>query len=161
MKKRRLKKKFIVFFYIYALILSSFFITKTFSKYTSNFSKNGNIEIAEWNVSATIPDANINLIAGNNTELYTITVNSESEVGTDYSIVISNIPANVQVALDNNNFINATEGQVEFNNAGSINANASTTTNTHVLKIKALIDAANETNRKLNVSVTFTQKQTN
>ena len=156
-----MKKKFIVFFYIYALILSSFFITKTFSKYTSNFSKNRNIEIAEWNVSATIPDSNINLIAGNNTELYTITVNSESEVGTNYSIVISNIPANVQVALDNNNFINATGGQVEFNNAGSINANASTTTNTHVLKIKALIDAENETNRKLNVSVTFTQKQTN
>lgn len=159
-KKRRLKKKFIVFIFLYLFLLTSLLAFKTYSKYTGTINKTGNVTVAKWDVSANIPTSNINLIAGNNTENYLVTVTSDSEVATDYNIIVSNLPNYIQVALDDDNFIDVTGGQVVFNNAGSFNANAVNTSNTHTLKIKALIDAA-AINRNISVDVTFIQKQIN
>ena len=160
-KKRKLKKKFVVFFSLYFIIISSFFFFFTYSKYSGTINKTGSVTVAKWGVSANLPTDNIDLIAGNNIDTYTLTVNSESEVATDYNIIISNLPNNIQVALDNDNYVDVVDGQVIFTNAGSFNANASNTSNTHILKIKALIDADTETNRKINVDVVFNQKHIN
>ena len=158
-KKRKMKKKFVVFFSLYIVILSSYFFIRTFSKYSTSVNKLGSITVAKWDVSANIPTSDINLIAGNNIENYTLTVTSESEVATDYSIIISNLPDNIQVALDDDNYIDAVNGQVEFNSAGGFNANAANSSDTHVLKIKALVDADSQVNRKISVDVVFAQRQ--
>lgn len=160
-KKRKLKKKFVVFFSLYFVLLASYFIIHTFSKYSESINKMGSITIAKWDVSANIPTEDVNLVAGNNVDTYTLTVTSKSEVATNYSIVISNLPIGVQVALDNNNYKTVSSGKVQFNNVGSFNANASNTSKNHTLKIKAELYADEQTNKKIKVDVVFTQKQIN
>lgn len=109
------------------MLLTSFFVIRTYSKFSSSVDKTGSLSIAKWDVLANIPTEDINLVAGNNIDTYTLTVTSKSEVATNYSIVISNLPIGVQVALDNNNYKNVSSGKVQFNNVGSFNANASNT----------------------------------
>ena len=52
-KKRKLKKKFIVFFSLYFAFFTSFFIYKSFSKYSTNINKTANIDAAKWDVAVT------------------------------------------------------------------------------------------------------------
>ena len=160
-KKRKLKKKFVVFFSLYLVLLTSFFAIRTYSKFSNSVDKTGSLSIAKWDVLANIPTEDINLVAGNNIDTYTLTVTSKSEVATNYSIVISNLPIGVQVALDNNNYKNVSSGKVQFNNVGSFNANASNTSKNHTLKIKAELYADEQTNKKIKVDVVFTQKKIN
>ena len=158
-KKRKLKKKFIVFFAIYIIFISAYLVINTFSKFNSNVTKTGTLSIAKWDVSSQMPDSTINLIAGDNTETYTLTVTSESETASNYSIIISNLPENVQVALDNNTFLSPTSGTVTFSNVGTFDANAVNTSHNHTLKIKALLEANVQTGSNINVNVEFTQRQ--
>lgn len=156
MKKRRLKKKFIVFFYIYALILSSFFITKTFSKYSSNYVENANVEVAKWDVSANLPDADITIApASENT--YTLTVTSNSEVSLSYSIKISNISKNTYVVIDNDKYSNG-GNNFTFSDYGNININDQSRTKTHILKFISTPGVTEYTNRIVKIEVIFTQK---
>lgn len=157
MKKRRLKKKFIVFFYIYALILSSFFITKTFSKYSSNYVENANVEVAKWDVSANLPDADIT-IAPVSENTYTLTVTSNSEVSLSYSIKISNLSKNTYVVIDNDRYSNG-ENIFTFSNYGNININDQSKTKTHILKFISTPAVTEATNRIVKIEVIFTQKK--
>lgn len=157
MKKRRLKKKFIVFFYIYALILSSFFITKTFSKYSSNYVENANVEVAKWDVSANLPDADIT-IAPVSENTYTLTVTSNSEVSLSYSIKISNLSKNTYVVIDNDRYSNG-ENIFTFSNYGNININDQSKTKTHILKFISTPEVTEATNRIVKIEVIFTQKK--
>ena len=158
-KKRKLKKKFIVFFAIYIIFISAYIVINTFSKLNANITRTGTLSVAKWDVSSTIPNNTINLIAGNNIENYTLTVTSESETASNYSITITDLPDNVQVALDNNTFLSPTSGSVTFNNVGTFDANAQNTSHNHTLKIKALLEADAQTDETIDVNVEFTQRQ--
>ena len=157
----RFYKRIRHFLYIYALLFTLCFGVLTMAKYTGVAEETGTVSIAKWDVLANIPTEDINLVAGNNIDTYTLTVTSKSEVATNYSIVISNLPIGVQVALDNNNYKNVSSGKVQFNNVGSFNANASNTSKNHTLKIKAELYADEQTNKKIKVDVVFTQKKIN
>lgn len=156
-KKRKLKKKFIIFFAIYIIFISTYLVINTFSKLNANITKTGTLSVAKWDVSSNIPDNTINLIAGNNIENYTLTVTSKSETASNYSIIISNLPENVQVALDDNTFISPSSGTVTFNNAGSFNANSANTSHNHTLKIKALLGADSQSGSNISVNIEFIQ----
>ena len=162
MKKRyKLKKKFIIFLSIYFVFLTSYLSVLTLSKYAGKIEKSGSISVAKWDVTAAIPNGNVNVVAGNTIDTYTLTVTSESEIATNYSIVLSSLPMGVQVALDNGSFKGVSSGKIQFNNVGTFNTNSTTKTKTHILKVKAELFTDETSNKNIKVDVVFTQKKLN
>ena len=157
--KRRLKKKFIVFLFIYFILFTSYYAFSTLSKYTSVFSSSNQISVARFNVSIDSNNENISMIAGNggSSTTYTVTVTSLSEVATHYAIVLTNVPSGVKVKLDNGNFISETNTTITFNNAGIFAPNDANSTRTHTLTFMAEIGTATQSNESINLDVVFTQ----
>ena len=159
--KRRLKKKFIVFLFIYFILLTSYFTFSTVAKYAGEISRTNQISVARFNVSATGNNSNISMVAGNggSSLTYTVTVTSISEVATSYSILLTNVPTGVKVKLDNGSYISGTNNEISFNNAGTFAPNDSNSTRTHTLTFMAEIGAATQSNASIGLDVVFTQVQ--
>ena len=157
--KRRLKKKFIVFLFIYFILFTSYFAFSSLSKYTGEFNRTNQISVARFNVSIDSNNANISMIAGNggSSTTYTVSVTSLSEVATNYAIVLTNVPSGVKVKLDNGNFVSETNTAITFNNAGTFTPNDSNSTRTHTLTFMAEIGTETQTNESINLDVIFTQ----
>lgn len=160
MEHERKKRKFLTFLLIYLVMTTSVLSMITLSKYTSTSSGNGNIQIAKWdvtiNTSSNTSDT-INLISGNNEISYKVKVKSLSEVKVGYSINVSNMPNDVQVKLDNGTYKTPSGGKVTFNNAGVINANASTKEVSHILYFTAPLGSATVNTKSIDIDVVFTQ----
>ena len=135
-KKRKLKKKFIVFFSFYVVLLSSFLIAQTVAKFASSASIEGNVSVAKWDVSANIPNATIT-VAPSGINTYDLTIVTDSDVSLSYSIMRS----------------------ATFNRVGTIKANATSKTKTHVLKFKTVPEVTEVTNQPVKIDVIFTQNE--
>ena len=158
-KKRKLKRKYLIFLSVFFILLVTCFSTVTYAKFASKVSKEGSVTVAKWDVSSNMPDKTVNLQANDNTETYTLTVTNESEVAARYSINITNLPYGTLVALDGNDFesLDTNSTNISFNNVGIINADASEKTKTHTLKFKTSPDAQITNDRKVNIAVEFEQ----
>lgn len=156
-KKRKLKKKFIVFFLLYFVLISSIFIIRTFSKYSGSINKTGNTSVAEWDVSANIPDATIT-VAPVDEETYNLTVTSNSEVSVSYSMKVSNLPARTYVSVDGGKYSNG-GNNITLSNVGTIKASDSIKTKTHTLKFKTAPEVTESTNRNVTIDVIFKQNK--
>ena len=157
-KKVQLKRKLFLFLLIYFAIFTTYFSMNTLSKYTGLSSGNGNIDIAKWDVSIdTTGSTNpINLVAGNGEKNYNLKVTSNSEVGVDYTIVLSNIPSGIQVSLDGTGFSIPSNNKISFTR--SFNANDSNNEHNHTLTFKALLDSNVPSTNQIGIDVIFTQK---
>ena len=82
-----------------------FSISITYATYRFKTNGSGSIENASWDVSLIGNEDDIELISGNNEQAYLITVNNNSEVDITYSITITDLPDNVEVKLDNGEYI--------------------------------------------------------
>ena len=161
--KRKLKKKYIVFLSMYALFFVSCFTLITLAKYTSLLNRNGNVSVAKWDVSIagennkTLPTMTI----GNSSTYqdYTLTVTSTSEVGINYSAVITGVPHGVQIQVDDNTIYSETNNTITINNLGSFSSNASNSTHTHKLSFIVTIDTDTITNQALYINIVFVQNQ--
>ena len=157
-KKRKLKKKFIVFFSLYFAFFTSFFIYKSFSKYSTNINKTANVDVAKWDVAVTSSQNATFTIQPAGEQSYVINVTNDSDVGVTYSIDVSNIPKNSIVILDDEQFSNCLPN-VSFT-GGDIDPNDETT---HTLRFVSPpdvdVDASNGSTKSVNINVTFTQKQ--
>ena len=154
-KKRRLKKKFVVFFSLYLVLLTSLFVINTYSKYTGSITKTGDTSVAKWDVSSNIPDATLNLVPSGE-DSYSLTITNNSEVSAKYSIVVSNIPSGTLVSLDNGAY-KAYSSTVSFNNIGTIKTNAATKTKSHTINFKTIPEASAVSNRNIKIQVNFEQ----
>lgn len=160
-KRRRLKKKFVIFLTLYICIICSFFISNTLSKFKDNVIKSGNVDVAKWNVSAVLPSETLNIVAGNGAQNYNLSVTSTSGVASTYSVVLSNLPDNVKVSIDGVNYVTPSSNIIEFNNVGSFQANDINTTKNHILSFKT-DDLTNEIiGRSVDIDVIFTQSRIN
>ena len=159
--KRRLKKKFIVFLFIYFILFTSYFTFNTVSKYVGEMNKTNQISVARFSVNATGNNSNISMIAGNggSSLTYTVTITSTSEVATDYSIILTNVPTGVKVKLDNGSYMSETNNEISFNNVGTFVPNDSNSTRTHTLTFMAEIGTATQSNSSIGLDVVFTQVQ--
>ena len=83
-----------------------FSVSATYSIFRKSDSGVGTIVAADWDVSLnqTGIDNRLEVIPGLLNSSYTVKVNSHSEVDVVYNIIVSNIPNNVQVKLDNGTF---------------------------------------------------------
>ena len=155
-KKRKLKKKFIVFFFLYFAFFTSFFIYKSFSKYSTNINKTADVDVAKWDVSANIPDASFS-VTPNGNHSYNITVTNNSDVALTYNIQVNNVSKNSVISLDGKKFSDS-GNSFTFKNVGTINANDSNKTREHELIFISNPDVTEYNNRQVTISVIFTQK---
>lgn len=127
----------------------------------SSNDNDGSLDVAKWDVSAVGDVENLEndleLIANNGAEFYDFTVTNNSDVATNYSITIANIPTGVSVALDSSDFVDPDDtGKVVFNNISeAIDAGGS---KPHTLKVVASLDAAPDTS-DITIHIDFAQKE--
>lgn len=161
-KKRKLKKKFVVFFTCYFLLITSVFFLQTYSKFSSSVDKTGNMSVAKWNVSSNIPDANITIEPVGEDNSYELTVTNNSEVSVSYSIKFSKLATCTYVSINGDNGTKYSNGgnSFTFNNDGTINANDSNKTKSYKIKFMAAPEVI-ESTKEVQIDVIFTQVNPN
>ena len=154
----KINRRFKSFLYIYALFFVLCFSVITMAKYTGVINKNKDIPVAKWSVSVAGDDSltlpTIVIGDSNTYREYNLNVTSQSEVAINYSLIISNIPADLVVKIDNVNYPVDT-GKITVNNLGSFDTNNAT--HTHKLKFMVPIGSSTIVGRELNIDVIFTQ----
>ncbi len=158
-KEEAFKERMILFIFVYLIFVTLYFSANTLAKYTGTVSGTGQTQIAKWDVSAVSnSNSTMNIIAGNDTATYEITVTSTSEVGCTYSIVLSNVPTGVKVKLDNESPVTVGADKiVTFNNCGRFYANNPGVVKVHTLVLEAGIDIPPVSNNSMNIDVSFVQ----
>ena len=152
------EKKIITFIIIFFIVFSScFLINKTFSKHSSMVIGSGETDVAKWELLLDSDSGSINLVPGGSSVNYTLRLTSNSEVSSNYSIKISNLPDTVRISLDNGEFIGPTNGEILFENSGSFNSSSSSVINNHTLSFKAIDGASSVSNRELDIDIIAVQ----
>ena len=156
MNKRKIKILVLI------LLISIIGIPSTLSIFRKKADSLGTVNAADWYVglNQTGISNNVVAIAGSSNGVYTLKIVSESAVDTAYSITISGIPSDVDVALDNYNngaFQTPSNGTVTFSNAGVINYTGSREEVTRTLTFRANSGATLVNNQPVNISVDFVQ----
>lgn len=129
------------------------------SRYKSEMDGASSGTIAKWDVSLTpVTEGNtFNIIVGNSTSVdYTLKVSSNSQVSCNYTIVVSNVPNDIKVSLDNGAEQSPEGNTVTFTNAGSFVADDANTERTHTLSIRADLSTS-AFNDDITINVTFNQ----
>ncbi len=160
--KRKLKKKIIKFTLIYAICFLVFFTAVTIAKYFDVTFASGTKDIAKWEVlydSSDNTTNKINVVSGNETQnqTYIIKVTSNSDVKASYSLILTNVPNDVEAKVDGGNYVSSSNNTITINNIGTINANASNRTNTHTLKFNTPLNSQVIGENSINIEMKFVQ----
>lgn len=161
MKKSRLLLPVIS---IALIIVAVFFISPmedTNAQYKSAATGNDEFKTATWDVSLNQDgiDNNVSLISdGTTTQSYTLNVKSLSQVDTEYSIVIDDLPDGVKVSLDDGEYQTPSNGKVTFSNVGIIRGTDDVKEKSYVLTFKAEIGTSDVSDQEVNIDVKFRQK---
>ena len=128
------------------------------SKYKADANGASNSSIAQWSVALdSVTEGNsFNIIAGNTSIDYSVKVESASEVSCSYSIIVSNVPNDVRVSLDDGDTKTPSSNVVTFDNSGSFIIGNGITERIHKLSFSAPIES-NTNNNQINIQVLFTQ----
>ena len=100
---------------------------------------------------------NVEVVAGNGDAEYKLTVKSESDVSSNYTITLSNVPSSVLVSLDGGTAKSPVDGNVVFDNAGTFNVNSGITERVHTLAFSTALSTESLNNNNVAVYVNFTQ----
>ena len=163
MRKETIKKRLMLFIFVYFALFSSYYTTNTFTRYVGVLSKIASTAVAKWDVSVSSnASTNYDVIVGNTTDnlqnqTYTFSVTSNSEVGVNYNIILSNVPTGVQVIFDNVTYYE-TNNVVTINNAGSFDAGDLNNTHTHTFTFIAPAGTSTVSDNEVDIDVDFVQK---
>ncbi len=156
MKNNKIRSLILVFGML--LLLST---VLTFAILRASGSGSGTIRTAKWSVSRNYSQTgdSIEIYQGGATDSYTLTVQSAAEVDVLYKIIISNLPAGVQVDIDNTGYLPPdANGNLTIENANTvINYNDSPRTKTHILTFRATAGASLVTDQEIDIDVEFRQ----
>ena len=161
-KRRKIKKRVLICLFLCLILLTSYVTMYTLSKYMKVINKSGETSVAKWVVSLDTAENvsdTLNVVAGNTTQEYKIKVTSTSEVASNYSVILLNIPDGVQVSIDNSSFVSAQDNKIKFNNVGSFNVNEENTSKEHILTFRAPLGTSSVTNNGIDIKVEFVQKE--
>ncbi len=154
--------RFATFLLICVIILTLSYSFYSTARYTSDITGNSNVSIAKWNVSVSpITQTNtFNAIAGNTVPIdYTVRVTSTSQVSSNYSIVVTNIPTGVKVSIDDGTEQIPVNNAVTFSNAGTFNIGDANNYRDHKLTFSVPIESNAVNNNNINIQVVFSQKE--
>ena len=161
--KKRLKKKYIVFLCLYALSFVLYYSSTSLARYATEINQAGNVGVAKWDVSlsgASSETLETITIGDDDTyQEYNLTVTSNSEVALTYSAVLTNVPNDLYIIVDDDetNPHHSQSGTITLNNLGSFEA--ADQDNTHVHKLKFIVPIGSDTitNQKIDIDVVFSQ----
>ena len=148
------------------LLLSAFtmfvfaIIVTTFAIFRGGTSVTGSVRAATWSISRSQSASgdSLSVIPELASDVYNLTVTSSSEVDVTYTIIISNLPVGVEVALDNGTYQTPTSGTVRISNAQTvINYNDAVKTKNHTLTFRATSSAQVISDQEIDVDVEFKQ----
>ena len=161
-KKKKNKKYLNNNFRIFAIIILMLFflVPSVYAIFKSTSGSSSSVNLAEWSVelNQTGINNNLTIIPDLLNANYTLNVRSSSEVNVTYDIVVSGIPSDVEIMLDNDgNWETPSSGSYTFTNAGTINYNSQSHENSHILTFKALTTATPSMNNTININVVAKQ----
>ena len=151
-------KRIILFILFYIMIITMYFTSVTLSKNAGQIDKSGHASVARWHVEANLEENTIDIVTGNDVKTCKVIINSNSDISSSYSIVLNNVPDDLEVAIDEEEFQTAEEGRIEFANVGTISISNNSDVE-HVLKFQAPIDMNEEVETIVNIDVIFTQDE--
>ena len=157
MKNNIINKKSIIIILFVLIIFSNSYLL---AKYTSVFSGFSNSSVAKWSVSYDTNDNDgdvLSLISGNSTKDYIIKVTSTSEVSANYSIILTNVPSEMEVKIDGGTYRLPINNTISFENVNSFGASDVNTTHTHRLIFNAPIDSNIASSTQVGINVIFNQ----
>ena len=155
-----MKNKSLKILILCIILISVFCAVQTFAIFRKNASGAGSIDTATWSVTRSVSGTgdSIDITAGSTTDNYILTVQSNPEVDVIYSIIISNLPAEVEVDLDNSgNYRQSSNGTIIISPAGTINYNDATKVKNHTLTFRATNSATPIENHEIDIDVEFKQ----
>ena len=157
MKKRRKLSPSILIIAI--LLIVGTIVPTSIALFRKSTTGTGTLRAAIWDVGLTEDNDNsLEVIRGELTnDTYTFTVSNDSEVDVEYKVVLSNVPNNVQVKLDEGEFKNPTEGTITIDPAGTILYSSQEHEKTHTLTFKALSSATLVNNAEIQLDVVIRQ----
>ena len=154
----RVKKRVIICSILIVVIVANSYLL---AKYRSSFSGSDSSSIAKWNVSYDDTDnatKEVNLVFGNQSiEQYTLKVTSISEVSSKYSIILSNVPSELEVSLDGGTYATPTNNRIVFSNVGSFSVSDINMTHTHTLRFNAPLNANIGSTNYVDIDIKFEQ----
>ena len=157
MKNNIINKKSIIIILFALIIFSNSYLL---AKYTSILNGSSNSSIAKWSVSYDTNDNDgdvLSLISGNSTKDYIIKVTSTSEVSANYSIILTNVPSEMEVKIDGGTYRLPINNTISFENVNSFGASDVNTTHTHRLIFNAPIDSNIASSTQVGINVMFNQ----
>lgn len=157
MKNNIINKKSIIIILFVLIIFSNSYLL---AKYTSILNGSSNSSIAKWSVSYDTNDNDgdvLSLISGNSTKDYIIKVTSTSEVSANYSIILTNVPSEMEVKIDGGTYRLPINNTISFENVNSFGASDVNTTHTHRLIFNAPIDSNIASSTQVGINVIFNQ----
>ena len=155
-----MKRKWIISIIVITSILLVFFVSSTFAIFKKKVVTNNRLTLASWDVHLNQTGVNSSLTVSHGIQeaSYTLNVYNESQVDVRYSIVISNIPSDVEVAIDdNNNYQNPQNGTYSVADVGTILYTDSDHTNTHTIYFRAASNATPVNAQPVNIDVIVKQ----
>ena len=135
-------------------------IATTFAIYRGDGSATGTINAATWSISRSQSASgdSLSVIPELASDVYNLTVTSSSEVDVVYTIIVSNLPTGVEVALDDGTYQAPTSGTVRISNAQTvINYDDAVKTKNHTLTFRATSSAQVISDQEIDVDVEFRQ----
>ena len=138
------------------LIIAFAIVSPTFSLLRNNSTKNGQLKLADWNVSLNQTGVNnsLSIVPDASTANYTLNVRSLSEVDVVYDVVISNLPTGVQVSFDGGSFLPQDANHtITITNAGTLLYASGGSSNSHTLTFRAVSGTAAVSNQTVDIDV--------
>lgn len=154
------KRKNLSYIIICLVIFAIYITITTFSRYRGGYVKSGNISIAKWQLDLDTSDNEsdtLNIVSGNTAKNYILKIISTSEIAVNYSVIVSNLPNEIEVKIDDGNYQTPINNKITFNNIGRFNANDTITEQIHTLYFSAPLDSNIPTTNDIFVDVKFTQ----
>ena len=155
MKNKILKITLLVF----VVGITIFLISYSYAIYRNSTEGNGNIKLADWNVSLNQSEepSEIDITKGEEGVSYTVKVKSLSEVDIKYSIEITDIPNDILVKLDNGEYTYPTNNKLVFDDVGTILYSSTDKENEHILTFKADNNTQVIEDQNININVKVEQ----
>lgn len=157
-KKNSKRSRFAILLLLCLTLLTLSHVNNASSKYKTETNGNSNKTVAKWEVALSpITVGNVfHIVTGNTSVDYSIKVESNSDVSCKYAIIISNIPNDILVALDDGTPQTPSNNSITFNDVGTFNIGSNIKERTHKLSFSAPINSSASISQ-VNIQVAFTQ----
>lgn len=142
---------------LFVILITLFIVATTYALFRGSANIEGSIKAATWSVSLNqegVEDV-LNVYTGTTNANYTLNIQNNSEVDITYNIVISNLPAGVEVDIDNSGTFLPQDNNhtITIPNAGTIPYSITPQQQSHILTFRAPTGTTPVQNQNVSIDV--------